>query len=416
MRSGRGLLAVLLAGCTLTGAAAAAQQPGELELPAPVGEIPLISREVVNPERLRTSSVPGPVRDREDFSVLVGPDGQPLRVSLTQRLELSGEGDFVIRERGPALRVTALEGTVAPIIQRGAVVWQGFVPGRRLLAARIDLDPVRETPLLPLRVELVWEPDTGAAPVATGGLLPGPGRLTVRLVNQTARSGELPTGDVAADALAPSLQRLLEHAVSGADDQPPAVGRGLPARLPTRGLGSRTATTVAPLRVTGNVTVAGVSGVVVRGAGTTPTAAGDGAVLNGVLQATTELTLQVPTSGQLVLDLSVVPTLDPRLLRPPTGRTWIDWAAAGPDERARRAAVDRLVDAAAAAARADEVAPYLGHHGPGPVTTVFRYGLAPAEVVRAPRTPLQPKAGALALAGVAVLGILANVALIWRRL
>ncbi|HVE97786.1 MAG TPA: hypothetical protein VNA12_01245 [Mycobacteriales bacterium] len=415
--SRRTATAVLLSGVVVAAGPATAQVPsGELVLPKPVGEIPLVAPEVVTPERRRTTFVPGPVRDDERIEVAVAPDGTPAAVVVTQRLELTGTGDFAIRERGPALRVSALEGTTAPIIQRGTVVWQGFVPGRRLLAARLTLDPAREALLLPLRLELSWTAPDGA-PIAAGGAVPGPGRLVVRLANQTARPESLPAGVARTSDLVPLLDRLREAAAVASTAPPPAAGRGLPLRVPADGVGTRTAVVAAPLRVTGSVRVRGASGVEVSGAGARALPSGDGADVAGVLHGTTEVVLEVPGSGALEVDLTVVPALDPRRLEPP-GRvpSWAAWAAASPDEAARRTATDVLVEAAAAAARADEVAPYLGHPGPGPTSTQFRYRLAPAPRVVRERVPLRPRPVPIALTATAVVALAAGAAAAWRRL
>lgn len=404
------VVAILLAALP----AGAATQSDRLELPRPTGKIPLVTDTIVPPERKRESRVPGPVEDTERFEVLVDPTGAVARLLLTQRLVLTGRGDFVVRERGPALRVTALEDTVAPIIQRGAVVWQGFVPDRKLLAARIELDPLRETPLLPLRVQLTW---SGTEPIGTEGGVHGPGRLTVRFVNQTGRGMVVPTGDVDAAHLAGPLDALLAHALQRGTGQPPAAGRGLPTSFPARGVRTRVIDSSALLRVDGTVRIAGATGVTVSGAGAGATPTLDGAVVAGVLHGETKVVLDVPAGdGQLEIDLRVVPSLDPRTLRPPTGRTWSEWAETKPNETQRRRAVDVLVAAAAAAARDDEVAPYLGHAGPGPVSTEFRYTLAPPPDIELRPAGLTPKPWPITLACIALLLVTANCVALWRRL
>lgn len=378
-------------------AAPAAAAPGTLTLPAPAGTIPVVVYPGIPRERLLQTFVPGPVTDDERIEVLVGPTGEPASVTVTQRLVLTGTGDYSIRERGPAKRVTALDGTVEPVIQRGAVVWQGFSPGRRELAARIELDPAREALLLPLRVELDRSP----------------GRLVVRLVNQTRQPRRVPAGDVPAAAVAGPLDRLRAYAEAHGLRQPPAAGRGLPTTLAATDLTACDVVSAAPLRVEGTVRFPGATGVAVSGPGAAAT--GDGATLKGVLSDTAEITFA--SDADFTLDLSVVPTLDPRPLRPPRGLpSWAAWAAGRPPEAERRAAVDVLVDAALSAARADEVAPYLGHPGPGTVTTAFRYALAPPPPVVVADEPLRPRPVPIALTGLAVLALAGSGVLVWRRL
>ena len=67
-----------------------------------------------------------------------------------------------------------------------------------------------------------------------------------------------------------------------------------------------------------------------------------------------------------------------------------------------------------AAARATSYSPYLGADLPGTGTTAYRFSFAEPERLAAARTPLSPKAGALAAAGVALLLLLAHAAPLWR--
>jgi hypothetical protein len=73
------------------------------------------------------------------------------------------------------------------------------------------------------------------------------------------------------------------------------------------------------------------------------------------------------------------------------------------------------VSTAATGARASSYSPYLGADLPGRGTTVFRYAFAPADAVAAPRQVLHAKRGPIALAGVALLMLVVNGALLWRR-
>ncbi|MBW3551206.1 MAG: hypothetical protein KY442_10460 [Proteobacteria bacterium] len=132
-------------------------------------------------------------------------------------------------------------------------------------------------------------------------------------------------------------------------------------------------------------------------------------------RATAELRVETTGPARLDLDLTAVPTLDVRTLVPPgNAASWAAWAAGEPNAAERRAALDLLVRVAATGARATSYAPYLGADLPGTGTTVFRYAFAPVEAVAAVRASLEPKPAALALAGVALLLLLANAALLWR--
>ncbi len=378
------------------GVLALTSAPGTLTLPAPASPIPdvLITESFKDrPDRAKVSTLRGPVDDTERIEVLVGPDGLPAAVTVDQRLALHGTGAFIVYERSTALDAVALDDTVEPVLKREAVIWQGFVSGTKDVHARLTLDPVVEARLLPFTVS-----------VARQG-----GTLSVRLHNTTARTyTALPTGDVPAKDLAGPLDALV--AASAKPGAPPAAGRGLPATL-SGDLGpTRAASVAAPLRVTGRVAAGRYTGTTSAAV----TATSGGVRLDGVLHGDLDLTFD--GAAPLDLDLTVVPTVDPRGLVPPRGRTWKQWATMSPTAAERRAAVDALVTAAAEAARDDDYAPYLGHHGPGTVTTSFHVALAPPELVAKARKPLRPKPVPLALLGLALVATTGGGYAVWRRL
>ena len=325
------LAAVLLA---LPAAPAAA-----LQLPSPeqqrAQDVSLLAEVGARPDRVLVSVVPGPVVN--DELVLVGLDGggTPVRVLLEQRLRLTGTGDYQVRERGPARSAQPLGDGPPPVTKFGAVVWQGFSPGTRDLAARLVLDPVLEQARLPLVVTASLDGE----PLGPDGAVPRAGTVRLRLENATTQPAVLPT---ATDADAGEVARALDAARAAAA-QPgprlPAAGAGLPTAVTAPGEATVAATTGVPLRVTGTV-----AGGTVTGPATT--AAGDVA---GTLPpgATAELLVEVAGPGRLVLDLTAVPALDPRTLEPPAGQaSWTAWAAAGPDPTrpgrgARPAGADR---------------------------------------------------------------------------
>ncbi|HVF05740.1 MAG TPA: hypothetical protein VNA20_12940 [Frankiaceae bacterium] len=380
-----------------------------LPLPKPAGEIPIPSAAVADrPERLRRSQVPGGVDDTERIDVLLAPNGTPAAVTLTQRLVLTGTGQFVVWERSSASDVEPLADTDPPVLKREAVIWQGFVNQRKELAARLTLDPFVENELLPLRVEL-------RGPLGPGGTLTGAGPVTVKVSNRTGLAMTLPTGTVAPEHLAGPLDRLRAYATAKRPTPPPAAGRGLPLTLPATGNATREANVVVPFRVTGTVRVTGGTAATPESAAVTHVPGG--LRLDGVLAGDAEFTVNATATGTLQLELTAFPTLDPRTLQPPQGATWAEWAGRRPPTAQVAAATTQLVDAAAQAARADDYAPYLGHHGPGSVRTTFHFRMAPPDVVRAaaPR-PLSPRPFGIALASLALAGVLTNATVIWRRL
>ena len=413
------------ASCALTLGAVLLSGPTALadtvELPTPeaakVAQAQLILAVGGRPDRLLASNVPGSVVNDEVVQVGVGGDGVPRSVLVDQRLALLGEGDYAVRERGPARAAVSLSDEPPPVTNRGAVVWQGFSPGRRDLAARLTLDPAIERDRLPLAVVVSFTPTGGRPePLGAGGQLPGPGTATVTLTNATSQPADLPTAtDAPAAALAAPLDRALAvaRAPSGArlpstdDVLPKAVTGTGPARVP--------ATQSLPLHLTGTFRLTGTTGTV-AGPATTPTP--DGASLSGTLAGGQSVTFTVEAAGagRLDLDLTAVGALDARSLTPPGGAaSWMAWAAAGPAVAERQAALDLLVEVAATGARASSYSPYLGADLVGTGSTTFRYAFAAAPKQVAVVQRLTPRSGPIALACLALLLLLTNGALIWRR-
>jgi hypothetical protein len=375
------------------------------------------------PDRLLTSHVPGSVVNDEVVTVGLAGDGGVQRVTADQRLTLQGEGDYAVRERGPARSATSLSDEPAPVTQRGAVVWQGFSPGRRDLAARLVLDPAIEAPHLPLTVAVAFTGEDGRArPLPAGGRVPGPGTVTVTLTNVTSQPQLLPTArDVEPAAVARHLDRALAVARRPTPARLPSTDQGLPTSLTVVGAAQEQATQAVPLRLTGSLRLLGTAGSV---SGPTVTATPDGGTFEGTLGGSTPgngnaavtFTAQSAGAGTLALDLTAVGALNAQELAPPSGfSSWAGWAAAGPPLGERRQALDLLVAVAATGARQSSYSPYLGADLTGTGSTTFRYAFAPPPTELAGRPALQPKWGAIALAGLALLLLLLNGALLWQR-
>lgn len=372
------------------------------------------------PDRLLPSDVPGPVVNDEVVRVGVAGDGTVTRVVLEQRLRLVGTGDYAVRERGPAREATSLSADPAPVTRRGAVVWQGFSPGARELAARLVLDPQIEAVHLPVGIEVSFAGQGGPRPLDPGGRVPGPGTVTVRLKNLTEQPTVLPTGtDVRPGDVAGLLDRALAVARRPSAARLPSTDAGLPERLQVEDAAEVQATQAVPFRLTGTLRLVGTSGEV---AGPATTALPDGARFAGVLGGVggvpeASFTVRVAGPGSLALDVSAVAALDTRALTPPRGLpSWRAWAAAAPPQAERKAALDLLVQVAATGARASSYSPYLGADLAGTGSTSFHYAFAPAERVAPRRAELEPRWGAIALASLALLLVLADAGLIWRRL
>lgn len=368
----------------------------------------------ITADRKRVSRVPGPVDDREDVTIRLDPAGAPAAVELIQRLRITGVGDYGIYERGPARRAEALDGTSPPVTKLGTVVWQGFSPGRRELAAKLTLDPGIEALRLPLGVTLDFvSSDGGRQALGPGGAIPGAGTVTVTLADQTAQSGvEVAAGAAEPSALADVAKSLLA-AAAAPGREPPVAGRGLPAGLPATGLARRQIPVTAALSISGRVEVAGATARV-DGAGLTATATG--ARVRGVLNGgAVSFRITVDGPATVRLDLVVVPTVDRRSLPVPRGLgSWAAWAASDPSLADRRAATDTVVAAAAAAVRAADFYPYLQADLPGRATGSFRYVTDVPTAAAPTRAPLEPRPGAIVLSLLAGLLIVSNAAALRR--
>ncbi len=410
------VLAVLL-GPVVDGLSATAASAQEVVLPRPVqaGVGDLLGQVGARPDRLLVSVTPGPVRNDEVVRVGLGPGGAVQVVRVEQRLRLTGEGDYQVRERGPARAARSLGEEPAPVTKFGAVVWQGFSPGMRDLAALLTLDPVLEEPRLPLAVGLTFQPPGGPArDLGPQGVVPGAGTVTVRLRGRTALPATLPTAS-ATDLVpvATALDAARAQALRAGTTRLPTAGGGLPVSVPAGAVEQRPGRQALPLRLTGLLRAEGATA---SGPGTTPVPGG--VRLAGTLPGDGEVvfTLTVPGPTALELDLQAVPALDPRALLPPGGAaSWVAWAASDRPAAERRAALDLLVDVAATGARAAAYAPYLGADLPGTGSTVFRWTFAPApEAVPEVRT-LQVRPRAVALAGAALLLLVGAAAGVWRQ-
>lgn len=212
------------------------------------------------------------------------------------------------------------------------------------------------------------------------------------------------------------LDAALHFAQAAPGPRLPSTDTVLPRQLRVTSPARRSGAQSVPLRITGSLRLAGTTGTV-EGPRVTPLP--DGGVIAGTLSgepSSVEFTAKVESAGTLVMGLAVVPTLDPRVLTPPRRlSTWAAWARSRPPLAERRAALDLLISTAATGARASSYSPYLGVDLPGTGSTVFRYSFAPPEKAIDAQRQLEPRPGPIALAGVALLLLLINGALIWRR-
>jgi hypothetical protein len=389
----------------------------ELPLPAPNPAPPLPPGLGATKDRLRTTVLPkgGTATDVEDVDVGMAGDGTPDSVTVDQQLHLSGVGDFVVIERGPARHAVALDGTDPPTLKLGGVIYTGYVPpSGRDLHARLTLDPALEQPRLPLVVTLSYTPAGGTTPrpLGPGGTVPGAGTVRVLLRNSTSAPVAVREGDVAAQDLAPLLDALRGAAERGT--RPPVVGAGLPTTIPATRVGPEASVDISvPLRVTGSIS--GPPGARLRGPAVR--SQGAGGTLDGTLDDAATFTLDVIGAGTVTLDLTAHPTLDRRTLRPPGGAaSWRAWARRPHAPRELAAASSTLILSAARSAHLRDVSPYLVTDLNGDVRTSFHLHLSGGPAARVAAAPLHVRPGAIVLVLVASALVIGDAVLLRRRL
>jgi hypothetical protein len=184
--------------------------------------------------------VPGALDNVETVRVGLGSDGRPASIVVVQRMKIRGLGDFRFVVPAPATAAAPLAGSQSmPGLRQAGIVWQGFSPGKRLLAARMTLIASSAAAGLPIRISVEHR----------GGV------IRVRLVNTTSKQFTITDGRVSPSAVTRALAQV--RAQIGRQ-----IAAGRPVPLPPielAGSASRQ-TTVAvdtPVRISGAVAVAG---------------------------------------------------------------------------------------------------------------------------------------------------------------
>jgi hypothetical protein len=221
-----GALLVALLVALLASPAAAAAAPRLAALPSPLAPLspspPLGGGASAAAEGVRHR-----VHATTRVRVAIDGRGAPFVVTATQRLVVSQPGDYYFTIGAPLTDVARAAGSQsAPGLRPGTIIWAGFNPGSRVLAARATLDPAAVSSLLPLRVAI------------------GAGKVT--LINATS----ITTTAFSADALKPQLQAFLaglRHATL--TGTAPTGGGALVTSNPVQ----TTVRVIAPLRLTGTI-------------------------------------------------------------------------------------------------------------------------------------------------------------------
>jgi len=157
----------------------------------------------------------------------IAESGAVAEVHVRQRLTLRGLGDFFFQIPAPVRDVRALPDSQGePGLRRSAILWQGFSPRRRMLAAELELEPSAAARALPLRLERHG------------------GAITLR--NTTPVDAEGFVGRVERS----SMLRVLAHVDAQAAEPPRTLAPTVHVEGGTR---RRRLRVDAPLRVTGTV-------------------------------------------------------------------------------------------------------------------------------------------------------------------
>jgi hypothetical protein len=170
---------------------------------------------------------PGHVNATQRVAVGLGPDGAPVRVVATQRLVLTGTGDYEFLVPAPATAAgPAPDSQSQPGLRNVGLVWQGFSDRRRILSAVVTLRPRPAATGLPLQVHA--------------------GAGQVRLVDVAGRTIAASLGHVRFEQLARQLDVLAAALRRSSVVVTPLTVAGTFSR-------SRNLPVVAPLRVTGTI-------------------------------------------------------------------------------------------------------------------------------------------------------------------
>ena len=329
--------------------------------------------------------LPGHVTDREQVRIALSTDGSVNAVEVTQRLTLSGLGDFSFKVAGPALDVEALpESENRPGLRRGAVLWQGFSPGEKLLAARMQLFPDQESTRLPLRFELSMDVD--GEPLGAGAARTGPLRLRLRISNLTA----LPISMVDAPAdpaeVAPVLDAI--HTSLSRGRRPVPGQDGLPADVAATGpLESRQEDIEAPFRISGELVFPRGTLTAAKVSGGKVSRDPDGLHVRfeRLLGGGSPLDMTVTVGGQahglrLPSFAATAATAPPRaaVVKPPTSDGWTAAVASDPSAFEGDIMLAQAMSALWRVARLGQFDAYLGNPDPtGPSSTAYAFRLAP---------------------------------------
>jgi hypothetical protein len=351
---------VVLVGALALATGARAQPPSQqVVLPGPVPyptvSPPLTAYGPVPPSLTRYVFH---IASTERVRVGVDQQGRPTAVRVRQRLELSGRGDYQFVISAPVDDVRRAPGSDSdPGLRVNQVLWVGFSPGRKVLAADVKLRPRPAARFLPVRLELERE-DGGA---------------TLSVVNATGAPVLEYVGFVRPKETAALLDATRRAARAGVRVSPAhATFIGSVTELTPRPV------VEAPIRVEGELRVGRSRPVPFS------TTLGDGRPL--------AIRVHADGSGRAHVRLRAWPVPVERLLTPPRGLSW------GEAVRKRNlppaSLLKRLLEARMRLVRADQYQTYLSNpDADGRSRTVYVYETAAARARAAAPAPEQDSGG-----------------------
>jgi hypothetical protein len=282
--------AVVMGAALVLAARAAAQLPTqEVVLPGPV-PYPTVSPPLVGygPAPPGFTRYVFHITSTQRVNVGVDGHGRPTAVHVREHLAVSGRGDYQFAISGPIDDVQRAPGSDSdPGLRVNQVLWAGFSPGRKVLAADVTLRPRAAAPFLPVRLKLQRE---------AGG-------VTLSVVNATRTPVLEYVGFVRPRESAKLLDETRRAALAGVRLRPAhATFIGAVSELTPR------PALEAPIRVEGELRLPGSAPV--RFSRTL----GDGAPLG--------IRVHANGSGRAQVRLRAWPVPVQRLLRPPGASTW----------------------------------------------------------------------------------------------
>jgi len=196
-----GVSALAVSALAVTAGAAAQPASQQVVLPGPVpyptDNPPLLGRTPLPPGYL------GPllhIASTDRVFVGVGPGGRPVRVVAHQRLLVRGKGDYQLAISAPVEDVSAAAGSDSePGLRADQVLWAGFSPGRKVLAADVTLRPRAAGKYLPVQLRLGRNAD----------------RVTLTVINTTPTGESLYAGTTHPAELARLLDATRRESLAG---------------------------------------------------------------------------------------------------------------------------------------------------------------------------------------------------------